>query len=56
MQGARTMPAVNLRMPPELKDWLTEQAQRNFRSLSAEIVMRLAEARRREAASGEQSK
>lgn len=32
-------------MEPELKEWLTAQAQQNFRSLNAEIVFRLVESR-----------
>ncbi len=41
MKGARAMPTVNIKMPAELKEQLTEKAQRNFRSLSSEIVKRL---------------
>lgn len=41
MKGARTMPQVNIRMPERIKGVLEEAAQRNFRSLSAEINARL---------------
>jgi len=41
MKGARQMPGVLVKMPPELKDSLSERAQQSFRSLNAEIVMRL---------------
>lgn len=41
MKGARSMPQVNIRMPEEMKGVLEAAAQRNFRSLSAEINARL---------------
>ena len=34
-----------LRLPATLKVWLTDQAQRNFRSLNAEITKRLEDSR-----------
>lgn len=37
-----------LRLPATLKTWLTDQAQRNFRSLNAEITKRLEESRQAE--------
>jgi hypothetical protein len=47
MKGYQPIP-FGLRMQPALKAWLTEQAQRNFRSLNAEIVHRLEEGRSKE--------
>jgi hypothetical protein len=41
MKGARQMPGVLVKMPQELKISLNERAQHSFRSLNAEIVMRL---------------
>jgi hypothetical protein len=32
-------------MPPELKEWLSEEATRNRRSLNGEIIKRLEESR-----------
>lgn len=43
MKGARLMPGVLVKMPLALKDRLNEQAQHSFRSLNAEIVMRLSQ-------------
>jgi len=39
---------VNIRLAPEMKDQLVEQAQANFRSLTAEIERRLSESLRTE--------
>lgn len=47
MKGYQITP-YGLRMQPELKAWLVEQAQRNFRSLHAEIIFRLEEGRAKE--------
>jgi hypothetical protein len=41
MKGARQMPGVLVKMPPDLKKSLSDVAQPSFRSLNAEIVMRL---------------
>ncbi|MBB5444666.1 MULTISPECIES: Arc family DNA-binding protein [unclassified Paraburkholderia] len=38
---AREMPQMKIRVPPALKDWLTNNAARNRRSINAEIVLRL---------------
>ena len=38
---SRDINPFGLRMPPDLKKWLEEQAKKNFRSLNAEIVIRL---------------
>jgi len=42
MKNARTLPKVMLRLEQEIKDQLTEAAQKNFRSLNNEINARLA--------------
>lgn len=47
MKGYQVTP-FGLRMQPELKAWLAEQAQRNRRSLNAEIVHRLEQGRTKE--------
>lgn len=38
---SRDINPFGLRMPPELKDYLAEEAKRNGRSLNAEILYRL---------------
>ena len=45
---ASPIPPFGVRMPPELKDWLSEQARHSRRSLNGEIVKRLEESRARE--------
>lgn len=40
-KDTRTEPQYKLRMPTELKEYLTQKAQENKRSLNAEIVARL---------------
>lgn len=50
MQNSRQMPQFNMRMPPNLKDWLQQKASDNFRSLNSEIVARLNESRKQEEA------
>lgn len=47
MKGYQIAP-FGLRMEPELKTWLAEQAQKNFRSLNAEIIYRLRASREKE--------
>lgn len=47
MKGYQIAP-FGLRMQPELKAWLAEQARSNFRSLNAEIVHRLEQGRTKE--------
>lgn len=37
-----------LRLPPDLKAWLQEQADKNHRSLNGEITKRLEDSRREE--------
>lgn len=51
MEGARTLPQTNLRMPVDLKQWLQERATANRRSLNSEIVSRLEDSRKQEEAS-----
>lgn len=46
MRDARKMPQMGLRMPPELRAWIEEQAERNHCSLNSEVVRRLDEQRR----------
>jgi len=38
MQGARKISPLQVRFPPELKEWLKDQAQQNRRSVNSEIV------------------
>lgn len=42
---ASPIPPFGVRMPPELKEWLSEEATRNRRSLNGEIIKRLEESR-----------
>ncbi|WP_213761777.1 Arc family DNA-binding protein [Caballeronia sp. dw_19] len=37
--------AFNLRIPPELRVWLEEEARSNMRSLNNEIVFKLSQAK-----------
>ncbi|ALS63663.1 Arc-like DNA binding domain protein [Pandoraea apista] len=48
MRGARAMPQVNIRMPEDLKRELEQDAAKNFRSLTAEILSRLVAGRSKE--------
>lgn len=41
MDGARKIPPLQVRCPPELREWLKAQAAQNRRSLNSEIVARL---------------
>ncbi|WP_321865742.1 Arc family DNA-binding protein [Paraburkholderia tropica] len=43
MKGARQMPGVLVKMPPELKARIQAVAEERFRSMNAEIVRRLLE-------------
>lgn len=45
---ARGDPQINLRLPPDLKEWLEERAERNVRSLTGEIAFMLRKERDRE--------
>lgn len=40
---------LKLRLPLSLKDWLSDKATENRRSLNNEVVVRLQESRKREA-------
>ncbi|MGO1079706.1 hypothetical protein [Inquilinus sp. CA228] len=44
---------MRIRLPPGLKLWLEDQAKRNVRSISGEIVFRLEEGRRNDEAARE---
>ncbi|MDP9908247.1 hypothetical protein J2W27_000340 [Variovorax boronicumulans] len=48
MKEARKAPAVMLRLPQELKDWLKHRAIDNRRSLNDEVLVRVEESRARE--------
>lgn len=41
MSTAAQLPQMKLRLPAALKDWLTDQAEANRRSVNAEVVYRL---------------
>ncbi len=43
MKNGSKFPQTNIRMPPDLKDFLKQEAEKNQRSLGAEIVFRLQE-------------
>lgn len=45
MEGARKISPLQVRFPPELKDWLKAQALQNRRSLNSEIVALLEQTR-----------
>lgn len=38
MEGARKISPLQVRFPPELKEWLKAQAVNNRRSLNSEII------------------
>ena len=40
---SRTDPQINVRVPPNVKRWLDDQAARNMRSLNAEVVLAIKE-------------
>lgn len=44
---ARKDPQFNLRLPEELKQWLENEAQKNLRSQTAEVVFALMEEKKR---------
>lgn len=46
MKDARQIAPIQVRIPPDLKDWIKEEAARNGRSQNTEIVFCLQEARR----------
>lgn len=45
---ASVIAPFGVRLPPELKQWLGEQALSNRRSLNSEMIKRLEDSRRRE--------
>jgi hypothetical protein len=45
MEGARNIPPLQVRCPPELKEWIKALARTNRRSLNAELVMLLEQAK-----------
>jgi len=47
---ARTDAQTNVRLPQELKDWLSREAEAQRRSLTNEIVLRLEQSRERQLA------
>lgn len=44
--SARPTPQFKVRLPEDLKEWIKEQATKNCRSQTAEIVYRLGEAKK----------
>lgn len=46
MKGARTAPQLVVRLPPELKQWLEQQARVNHRSLNGEVLVALEQYRK----------
>jgi len=55
MKGTRKFPQVALRMPPDLKAWIQAQAEKESRSMNAEIVRRLKASRDREEVAGNEA-
>lgn len=47
---ARSDEQTNLRIPADLKEWIKKRAAEAKRSLTAEVVLRLEQARRQESA------
>lgn len=45
---SRTDPGLRVRIPPEMKEWLEEQAAKNLRSMTAEVVLSVRERMERE--------
>lgn len=45
MEGARNIPPLQVRMPIDLKAWIKASAQANRRSLNAELVILLEQAK-----------
>jgi hypothetical protein len=48
VKNLQTFPQIKLRISVEMRDWLQDKAQRNFRSMNAEIVHRLDQSRAKE--------
>jgi predicted HicB family RNase H-like nuclease len=47
MHPSHGAPQFNVRLTPELKDWITKEAKRNAASMNSEIVRAIAERRDR---------
>lgn len=47
-ESMRSISPFGLRMPPDLRQWIEEEAEKNRRSMNSEIVWRLEELRRQE--------
>lgn len=47
MEGARNISPMQVRLPPALKEWLKQEADKNLRSLNSEIVAQLEASRTR---------
>lgn len=45
---SRDIAPVGFRLPPDLKAWLKTQADKNLRSMNAELVARLEQQRQRD--------
>lgn len=45
-----SLPIFSLRIPADIREWLEKEAEKNFRSLTAEIVIALRERVEREEA------
>jgi hypothetical protein len=41
MEGARKINPLQVRLPPDLREWLKQEAEINHRSMNSEIVLRL---------------
>ena len=50
MSTAKQTPPIGVRLQPNLREYIEQQAKVNFRSVSAEIAMRVERTRQQEAA------
>lgn len=48
MSVGRGSPAIQVRLPEELKHWLKQQAVENRRTLNSEVLVRLEQSRERQ--------
>ncbi len=48
MKNADKNVYLNLRVPKEVKEWLLEEAKKNYRTASKEAVMRIEESKQRQ--------
>lgn len=44
--SAQSIAPFGLRLPPDLKEWITREARANRRSMNSEIILRLEESRK----------